>query len=242
MCEFFSAVICKDGRILCSDGKSHEGIEVGWNLKPGEYREFEWTSENPNTLYARMEENEEKGFWLSLILSQFKTRSELLAQITEGRGDGVIYHLQNGLRHRDDGPAIEWTNGDKQWYRNGQLHRDDGPAIEYVSGHKQWYRNGQLHRDDGPAIEYVNGDKEWYRNGLRHREDGPAIEQAGGNKEWYRNGQLHRDDGPAIEYANGSKEWWRDGKLHREDGPAIEWANGNKEWWQNGKFIDWQGK
>ena len=30
-----------------------------------------------------------------------------------------------------------------EWYLNGQLHREDGPAIEYSNGHKAWYLNGQ---------------------------------------------------------------------------------------------------
>ena len=80
MCEFFSAVICKDGRILCSDGQSHYGIEIGWNLKPGTYREFEWEGEHAHMLSVRVAEDDEKGFWLSMILSRFKIRSELLAQ------------------------------------------------------------------------------------------------------------------------------------------------------------------
>ena len=46
------------------------------------------------------------------------------------------------------------------------LHREDGPAIEYANGNKQWCRNGQLHREDGPAIEYANGCKQWWINGL----------------------------------------------------------------------------
>jgi hypothetical protein len=25
----------------------------------------------------------------------------------------------NGIRHREDGPAVEFTNGDKQWYVKG---------------------------------------------------------------------------------------------------------------------------
>ncbi len=29
------------------------------------------------------------------------------------------------------------------WYLNGQLHREDGPAVEYISGLKQWYLNGK---------------------------------------------------------------------------------------------------
>ena len=42
------------------------------------------------------------------------------------------------------------------------LHREDGPAIEFADGTKCWYRNGQRHREDGPAIEHANGDKYWY--------------------------------------------------------------------------------
>ena len=29
--------------------------------------------------------------------------------------------------------------GDKFWYLNGSLHRDDGPAIECSDGYKYWY-------------------------------------------------------------------------------------------------------
>jgi hypothetical protein len=69
------------------------------------------------------------------------------------------------------------------------LHREDGPAIEWGDGGKDWYINGKLHREDGPAIEYTNGYKAWYINDKRHREDGPAKEDANGNKEWYINGK-----------------------------------------------------
>ena len=88
---------------------------------------------------------------------------------------------------------IEYTvkveaDGSKEWYLNNQLHREDGPAIEYSNGYKEWYLNNQLHREDGPAIEPSNGSKEWYLNGKRHREDGPAIEYYNGSKFWFLNG------------------------------------------------------
>ena len=67
--------------------------------------------------------------------------------------------------HREDGPAIEWANGTKEWFQNGQRHRDAGPAIETAYGDREWYHNGHLHRINGPAIEYANGSKEWYING-----------------------------------------------------------------------------
>ena len=78
---------------------------------------------------------------------------------------------------------IEWFN------LEGKLHREDGPAVEYADGGKEWYVNGQIHREDGPAAEYTKGNKYWYINGKRHREDGPAVEYANGNKEWFINSQ-----------------------------------------------------
>ena len=58
-------------------------------------------------------------------------------------------------------------NGTNRWYSNDKLHREDGPAVEYADGDKFWYLNGKLHRKDGPAIEGVNEDKEWWINGKR---------------------------------------------------------------------------
>ena len=74
------------------------------------------------------------------------------------------------IRHRENGPAIEYSNGDRVWYQNGQLHRIDGPAIEGMSRHKEWWQNGQLHRTDGPAVVFEDGDNYWYINGKRMTE------------------------------------------------------------------------
>ena len=70
--------------------------------------------------------------------------------------------------------------GDKFWYENGVFHREDGPAIECQNGSKYWFKNGVSHRLDGPAVESRSerGDKynAWFRDGLRYRNDGPVIE------------------------------------------------------------------
>ena len=47
------------------------------------------------------------------------------------------------IRHRDEGPAVEWVNGYKAWYLNGKRHREDGPAIEFAKGYKEWWLNGE---------------------------------------------------------------------------------------------------
>ncbi len=64
-----------------------------------------------------------------------------------------------------------WVNGlvvncrDKFWFLDGKYHREDGPAIEFVDGDKQWWLNGELHREDGPACEHADGYKSWFYHG-----------------------------------------------------------------------------
>ena len=80
--------------------------------------------------------------------------------------------------------------GNTFWYKDAKckvLHRENGLAVDYTNGHKEWWQNDQLHRIDGPAIEWRDGDKRWYQNGQRHRIDGPAVMYANGNKAWYIN-------------------------------------------------------
>jgi hypothetical protein len=61
---------------------------------------------------------------------------------------------------------VKVSDSKTEWYNlNGELHREDGPAIEFDDGDKYWYINGERHREDGPAIEYADGDKSWYING-----------------------------------------------------------------------------
>ena len=62
--------------------------------------------------------------------------------------DGTRVWFLNGKLHREDGPAIECTNGANNWFLNGKRHREDGPAIEYDSGHKYWYINGEQLTED----------------------------------------------------------------------------------------------
>ena len=35
------------------------------------------------------------------------------------------------------------SNGTKYWYLNGKLHREDGPAVEWSDGSKYWCLNGK---------------------------------------------------------------------------------------------------
>lgn len=48
-----------------------------------------------------------------------------------------------GLLHRTNGPAIEYSNGDLEWFVNGRRHREDGPSfIKHSYEYKEWWING----------------------------------------------------------------------------------------------------
>jgi len=59
----------------------------------------------------------------------------------------------------------------REYQLDGQFHRVDGPAIEFTDGSKEWYQHGQLHRTDGPACEWVNGYKTWWLDGIQLTEE-----------------------------------------------------------------------
>jgi len=64
---------------------------------------------------------------------------------------GIMVESLKGQNKMKNPIVNEW--GVKEW-RNavGQLHRDEGPALEWSDGiTKFWYQNGLAHREDGPA-------------------------------------------------------------------------------------------
>ena len=69
---------------------------------------------------------------------------------------------------------VEVTNSGTFWCKDAEmkiLHREDGPAVEYTDGNKFWLLNGKRHREDGPACEWADGTKAWYLNGIRMTEE-----------------------------------------------------------------------
>lgn len=57
----------------------------------------------------------------------------------------LIRKNNKGQLHSLYSPAIQYSNGNKYWYKDGKLHREDGPAIEYANGYKAWYKDGKLY-------------------------------------------------------------------------------------------------
>ena len=86
-----------------------------------------------------------------------------------------------------------YKSGTKEWFLDGKLHREDGPAIEWSNGNKFWFLDGKLHRKDGPAIELNDGHKEWFlddkklteqefNNGMKKNSCGDKIVEIDGVK------------------------------------------------------------
>lgn len=112
--------------------------------------------------------------WLNQITNDVMTNKVIIT--TPPTGQNYIYELYNkhttyevkvydyktiwykdGLIHREEGPAIEWSNGDKEWYQHGVPYRKNGPTVERANGNLYWHdKNGELHREDGPAIKIKN--------------------------------------------------------------------------------------
>ena len=89
-----------------------------------------------------------------------------------------------GQLHCEDGPAVVWADGTKEWWQNDQRHRIDGPALIWAEGSEFWYQNGVLHREDGPAVEYArSGGTYWFLFGvpysrLQHQRKVEEIKRA----------------------------------------------------------------
>ena len=118
-------------------------------------------------------------------------------EITPNR---IEWRLPDGRLHRDDGPAVEWSSGTKEWWIEGHLHREDGPAvIEATTGRRLWFKHGTIHRVGGPAIEVPGEYGEWYLDGKRHCEIWPALAHRSGLFEFFRHGKRL---GPPWYYAS----------------------------------------
>lgn len=86
-------------------------------------------------------------------------------KVTVDKDKNRFWYNEKNYLHRLDGPAIEYTDGSKEWYVEGKRHRLDGPAVEWADGYKEWWVEDKLHRLDGPARVWASGSKAWYVEG-----------------------------------------------------------------------------
>ena len=61
--------------------------------------------------------------------------------------------------------------GTRSYYNHaGKLHREEGPAVTYTNGDKSWWLNGYRHRIGGPAVVW-HSSVEWWLYGVRYTEE-----------------------------------------------------------------------
>lgn len=68
----------------------------------------------------------------------------------EVRKFNCFRYFRHGLKHRIDGPATVWVDGDTVWWEFGELHRMDGPA-DKIGGEFYYIRGKRYTKDQYDA-------------------------------------------------------------------------------------------
>jgi hypothetical protein len=92
------------------------------------------------------------GFWSSLLRKVWRSKAEGVEVRTE-------------------------TDGTRLWYRHGLLHREDGPAVERPNGQKEYWLGGYRWEEDGylrTRPEYKKAEAAFFR---RYEEEMRAKKQ-----------------------------------------------------------------
>ena len=126
-------------------------------------------------------------FWLEGIHYSKKEYKKKMKKLSK---KGYIYIDQDGNDSHILSGKITTSDGDIKYIQDGVFHREDGPAVIEQDGRLEWCKEGKLHRDDGPAILWPDGSQHWYTNGVLHRLDGPAIID-GDEKEYWIDGTYY---------------------------------------------------
>jgi hypothetical protein len=168
--------------------------------------------------------------------------------------NGVIEKLVNGKTHCDDGPAVVYPDGRKEWYANDYLHRisllSDKPAIVYPNGRQEWWFEGRRHNSENmssnmrsfsPAIISPDGSKVFYYHGIvfdgtsedlkKKMETFDVDKQPRVSIKKFRTQNYTKHD--KIVYDSGTISFKTNNELHGY--PAIIRANGVKEYYTNGR-------
>ena len=60
--------------------------------------------------------------------------------------DGTIRYYLGDLHHNPEGPAvIGFAGRHKEYWFKGLRHRTDGPAVEYLDGDYEYFEQGRRH-------------------------------------------------------------------------------------------------
>lgn len=148
--------------------------------------------------------------------------------------NGVIVFYQDGVVHRDDGPAIIWPDNlpseKYQKYLNFQYFQYNSIAgYECDSIEDPGFIGESITFTETFPPKEILVDKNYSIGVILQKgeqfytfEDVPPKHWGG--MAWLKNGELHNEHNPAIVLNSGTTFWLKNGLLHRDnDKPAIEY-------------------
>ena len=84
--------------------------------------------------------------FIHVIKTYFNPKKKRRARkVIDTYGDTYYYNSKN-QHHRKNGPAVI-TRYYNLWYKNGIIHREDGPAVEWHHGSKEFYLDGKQYSE-----------------------------------------------------------------------------------------------
>jgi hypothetical protein len=99
--------------------------------------------------------------WVFYKNNKYHSYGNYPARIVYNKNRKTEYYYKDGLKHREEGPAIieyiDCVKRKEHYYVDNKLHRNDGPAyiIYNLDGkdiqYEQWYRYGKIHCEYGPS-------------------------------------------------------------------------------------------
>ena len=145
MCTPFSCIITKAKKVLVCENPnihSHEEIVKEHNLKDTSlinrnwvrievYPEYYSYTSEVDTWEFRVDEFDTLPEWFTLDKEVYEDECRAAAQ-----------KWKNNCVDKFGQYIIENIYGDRYWYKNELRHREDGPAIEYNNGDKEYWLNG----------------------------------------------------------------------------------------------------
>ena len=144
MCHFLSFCVntsVLEGeplKVFIGDGTSHDGIERGWELKPGECCECEWTDDGEWSLKVRV--GGDDSAVRAAILAVYPTRDALFASLKEGRA--VSGNCRERTRFRFTGGNLFAIHYRHRRHNHVILHRRNGRLRSeewYDPDRRAWY-------------------------------------------------------------------------------------------------------
>lgn len=70
----------------------------------------------------------------------------------------ICYYDDKEQYHREDGPAVIWSDSEEMWCLHGKIHRTNGPAFIEPGCIEYWINDCQIFNSDD--ISLIDGNPE----------------------------------------------------------------------------------